>query len=56
MSLVGPDGLLGKLTKMVFETGLEAEMSEQPTRWFGVTAAIHATAPGQNDHHRDRAH
>lgn len=27
-SLVGPDGLLGKLTKMVFETGLEAEMSE----------------------------
>jgi transposase-like protein len=27
-SLVGPDGLLGKLTKLVFETGLEAEMSE----------------------------
>jgi len=27
-SLVGPDGLLGRLTKMVFETGLEAEMSE----------------------------
>lgn len=26
--LVGPDGLLGKLTKLVFETGLEAEMSE----------------------------
>jgi len=27
-SLVGPDELLGKLTKMVFETALEAEMSE----------------------------
>jgi putative transposase len=27
-SLVGPDGLLGKLTKLVFETGLEAEMDE----------------------------
>jgi putative transposase len=27
-SLVGPDGLLGKLAKLVFETGLEAEMSE----------------------------
>jgi transposase-like protein len=27
-SLVGPDGLLGKLTKLVFETGLGAEMSE----------------------------
>src|SRR5262249_45772548 len=27
-SLVGPVGLLGKLTKLVFETGLEAEMSE----------------------------
>jgi hypothetical protein len=27
-SLVGPDGLLGKLTKLVFETGLEAELSE----------------------------
>lgn len=27
-SLVGPDGLLAKLTKLVFETGLEAEMSE----------------------------
>lgn len=26
--LVGPDGLLGKLTKLVFEAGLEAEMSE----------------------------
>jgi transposase-like protein len=26
--LVGPDGLLGKLTKLVFETGLEAEMDE----------------------------
>ena len=27
-SLAGPDGLLGKLTKLVFETGLEAEMDE----------------------------
>jgi putative transposase len=27
-SLVGPDGLLGKLTKLVLETGLEAEMDE----------------------------
>ena len=27
-SLAGPDGLLGKLTKLVFETGLEAELSE----------------------------
>lgn len=26
--LVGPDGLLGRLTKLVFETGLKAEMSE----------------------------
>jgi transposase-like protein len=26
--LVGPDGLLGRLTKLVFETALEAEMSE----------------------------
>ena len=29
-SLVGPDGLRGKLTNLVFETGLEAEMSEHP--------------------------
>jgi transposase-like protein len=28
MSLVGPDGLLAKLTKLVLETGLEAEMAE----------------------------
>jgi hypothetical protein len=27
-SLVGPDGLLSKLTKLVFESALEAEMSE----------------------------
>ena len=27
-ALTGPDGLLGRLTKMVLETGLEAEMSE----------------------------
>jgi hypothetical protein len=26
-SLLGPDGLLGKLTKLVFETGLEAEIA-----------------------------
>lgn len=49
--LTGPDGLLSKLTKMVLETGLEAEMSEhvgyEPHAAVGVMAGILATGVGR---------
>lgn len=49
VSLVGPGGLLGTLTKTVLETALEAEMTEHlgyekhSTRW----AAMRVTARGR---------
>lgn len=50
VDLVGPNGLLNRLTKTVLETALEAEMSEHlgydRHDAEGEVAGIPATAPG----------
>ena len=50
VDLVGPDGLVNRLTRNVLETALEAEMTSiwatSGTTWPGGAAGTDATAPG----------
>jgi hypothetical protein len=50
LSLIGPGGLLGDLTRKVLETSLEVEMTDHlamtVTRWRAATGATRATASG----------